>query len=76
MSDKKDIKVPFTQQFTPEQTPMEKLLLLLENSKNSSNTLKTLIAESFFSDKADPEKLAGNTVISLKNMGFLITKIG
>jgi site-specific DNA-methyltransferase (cytosine-N4-specific) len=71
MSEKKELRVPFTQQFTPEQTPMEKLLLLLENSKNSSKTLKTLIADVFFDNKADPEKLAGNTLISLKIYGII-----
>ena len=71
MSEKKELRVPFTQQFTPEQTPMDSLLVLLENSKNSTKSLKTLIADSFFASKADPEKLAGNTLISLKSYGII-----
>jgi site-specific DNA-methyltransferase (cytosine-N4-specific) len=71
MSENNEIRVPFTQQFTPEQTPMENLLILLENSKKSSQELKILIANSFFKDKADPEKLAGNTIISLKTYGII-----
>jgi hypothetical protein len=42
-----ELRVPFTQQFTPEQTPMENLLILLENLKNSSQELKSLIANNF-----------------------------
>jgi len=71
MAENKELRVPFTQQFTPEQTPMDKLLLLLDNAKNSCDNLKNLIANSFFSNKADPEKLAGNTVISLKIYGII-----
>ena len=71
MFDNNELRVPFTQQFTPEQTPMENLLVLLENSKNSSNDIKILIANNFFKDKADPEKLAGNTIISLKTYGII-----
>jgi hypothetical protein len=67
----KELRVPFTQQFTPEQTPIEDLLVLLENFKNSSQELKTLIAKKFFKNKADPEKLAGNTIISLKTYGII-----
>lgn len=66
-----ELRVPFTQQFTPEQTPMENLLILLENLKNSSQELKSLIANNFFKDKADPDKLAGNTIISLKTYGII-----
>ena len=71
LQEKKELRVPFTQQFTPEQTPMEDLLTLLENSKSSSQELKQLIAKSFFRDRADPEKLAGNTIISLKTYGLI-----
>ncbi|MHB9294646.1 hypothetical protein PilKf_00370 [Pillotina sp. SPG140] len=71
MAENNDLRVPFTQQFTPEQTPMENLLTLLENFEKSSQDLKVLITNSFFKDKADPEKLAGNTIISLKTYGIL-----
>jgi site-specific DNA-methyltransferase (cytosine-N4-specific) len=71
MPETNELRVPFTQQFTPEQTPMENLLILLENLKNTSRDLKSLIANSFFKSKADPEKLAGNTIISLKNYGII-----
>jgi len=70
-NNKEKIRVPFTQQFSPEQTPMEKLLVLLEKSKDSTKEIKVLIANSFFKDRSDPEKLAGNTVISLKIYGIL-----
>ncbi|GMO25505.1 MAG: hypothetical protein Pg6A_12850 [Termitinemataceae bacterium] len=73
MSENNELRVPFTQQFTPEQTPMESLLILLENLENSPQELKVLIANNFFKGKADPEKLAGNTIISLKIYG-IITK--
>jgi site-specific DNA-methyltransferase (cytosine-N4-specific) len=66
-----ELRVPFTQQFTPEQTPIENLLTLLENLENSSQELKSLIANNFFKNKADPEKLAGNTIISLKTYGII-----
>jgi site-specific DNA-methyltransferase (cytosine-N4-specific) len=71
MPESNELRVPFTQQFTPEQTPMENLLVLLENSENSSQELKILIANSFFKNKADPYKLAGNTIISLKTYGLI-----
>jgi site-specific DNA-methyltransferase (cytosine-N4-specific) len=66
-----ELRIPFTQQFSPEQTPIENILVLLENSKSSSQELKILIANNFFKDKADPEKLAGNTIISLKTYGII-----
>jgi site-specific DNA-methyltransferase (cytosine-N4-specific) len=71
MPESNELRVPFTQQFTPEQTPMENLLILLENLGNSSQELKVLIANTFFKNKADPEKLAGNTIISLKTYGII-----
>jgi site-specific DNA-methyltransferase (cytosine-N4-specific) len=71
MPENNELRVPFTQQFTPEQTPMENLLILLDNLEKSSQELKALIANSFFKDKADPGKLAGNTIISLKIYGII-----
>jgi len=48
MSKNNEIRVPFTQQFSPDQTPFENLLVLLENSTNSNQELKKLIANCFF----------------------------
>jgi len=62
----KELRVPFTQKFTPEQTPLSELLSVLSQTADSSKNLKSALASAFFKEKADPEKLAGNTLISLK----------
>ena len=69
-----EIRIPYTQQFSPEQTPIKKLLDILEECKKSPLNLKQKIAETFFSKKADPKKLAGNTLISLKTHNIIDNK--
>lgn len=66
-------KIPYTQQFTPEQTPLEKLLPILRQNvrKTKSNNLRKAIASAFFKEKTDPDKLAGNTLIALRNYGII-----
>ncbi|MBI1762816.1 MAG: restriction endonuclease [Acidobacteria bacterium] len=67
------MKVPYTQQFTPEQTPLKKLLPILRQhtKKNNSGDLRKAIASAFFSDKNTPQKLAGNTLIALRTYGII-----
>lgn len=71
MNSKEELKIPYTQQFSPDQTPFDKLLNVLDGSKDSEKNLKKLIATAFFNDKTDPEKLAGNTIISLKTYNII-----
>ena len=62
------LRVPYSQQFSPEQTPLKKLLAVLRQNIGNSLKLKRALAGAFFKYKAAPEKLAGNTLISLKSM--------
>jgi len=70
------LRVPYSQQLTPEQTPLKKLLpILRQNTGNGKGSkLKKAIASAFFGDKNDPEKLAGNTLIALRNYGIIDDK--
>ena len=67
------MKVPYTQQFSPKQTPLRKLLPILREQARASksNQLRTAIASAFHKDSADPDKLAGNTLIALKYYGII-----
>jgi DNA modification methylase len=67
----KSARVPFSQQFTPEQTPLRRLIPILRQYRGKMPRLKTAIASAFFRTKASPAKLAGNTIISLKSHGII-----
>jgi len=64
-------RVPYSQQFTPQQTPLRQLLPILRDNEGGCPKLRKAIASAFFKSKADPEKLAGNTLISLKTYGII-----
>lgn len=64
-------RVPYSQQFTPDQTPLSRLLPVLRQAPNDLTRLRKAVASAFFKDKASPSKLAGNTIISLKTYGIL-----
>lgn len=65
------LRVPYSQQFSTEQTPLKRLLPILRQNAGNSAKLKTAIASAFFKKKASPVKLAGNTIISLKTYGII-----
>jgi DNA modification methylase len=65
------LRVPYAQQFSPEQTPLKRLLPILRQNSGDRDKLKKAIGAAFFNGKADPQKLAGNTVISLGVFGIL-----
>jgi len=65
------VRVPYSQQFTPEQTPLKRLIPILRQNESNPAKLKKAIASAFFREKASPEKLAGNTIISLKTYGII-----
>jgi DNA modification methylase len=65
------MKVPYTQQFTPKVTPLHKLIPILRSNAGDARKLKTAIAGAFFSGSPDPSKMAGNTLIALRNCGIL-----
>lgn len=70
MSRKSDI--PFSGQFTPQQTPLPQLLRLLPDNAGNERQLLDAIISSFFSNHAgDQEKLAKNTVLALIAYGIL-----
>lgn len=71
VTEKSQLRVPFTQQFSPEQTPLKKLLPLLRQNAGPGNKLRKAVASAFFKDKTSPEKLAGNTLIALREYGIL-----
>ena len=64
-------KVPYTQQFSPQQTPLKLLLPILRQNAGDGNRLREALASVFFKSKADPDKLAGNTLIALRAYGVL-----
>ncbi len=65
------LRVPYSQQFTPEQTPLNKLIPILRQNAGKAEKLKKAIASAFFKSTKSPEKLAGNTLISLKTYGIV-----
>lgn len=64
-------KVTYTQQFTPEQTPLKQLLPIIRQKVGDGKGLLDAIASAFFKTTASPSKLAANTLISLKAYGIL-----
>lgn len=66
-----DLRIPYTQQFTPEQTPLRQLLPILRQHEGARGALRTAIAAAFFKSTKTPEKIAGNTLISLGVYGIL-----
>jgi DNA modification methylase len=67
----KALRVPYTQQFTPEQTPLRKLLAVLRQNAGARDKLQDAIASAFFREKKTPLKLAKNTLIALKAHGII-----
>jgi hypothetical protein len=65
------LRVPYSQQFTPAQTPLRRLLAVVRQNQGDRKKLCAAIAAAFFKAKATPEKLAGNTVIALKAYGII-----
>jgi len=64
-------KVPYTQQFSPQQTPLKQLLPILRQHSGNGSQLRVALASAFHQDKPDPNKIAGNTLISLRTYGIL-----
>ena len=64
-------KVPYTQQFTPQQTPLKQLLPILRQNVGDGNGLRKALASTFFKSTKDPDKLAGNALIALRAYGIL-----
>jgi DNA modification methylase len=64
-------RVPYSQQFTPEQTPLRRLLPILRQNAGKREKLRNAIAAAFFKQTKDPAGLADNTLISLHNYGIL-----
>lgn len=67
------MKVPYTQQFSPQVTPLDRLLPILRSNAGNTPKLKKAIASAFHSKSADPAKMAGNTLIALRYCGVLGT---
>lgn len=65
------LRVPYTQQFSPKQTPLRKLLAVVRQHQGDRAKLQKAIGAAFFKAKASPAKLAGNTLISLKTYGII-----
>jgi hypothetical protein len=70
------LRVPYAQQFSPEQTPLKRLIPILRQNAGKRSALKQAIASAFFSDKTDPVKIAGNTVMSLGTFGIVTRDAG
>jgi site-specific DNA-methyltransferase (cytosine-N4-specific) len=72
-TDQPALRVPYSQQFSPKQTPLRKLLPILRQNTGSgkSGKLKGAVASAFFKDSKDPEGLARNTLIALRYFGII-----
>jgi site-specific DNA-methyltransferase (cytosine-N4-specific) len=68
--DRPILRLPYSQQFSPAQTPLNKLLAVLRSNAGKPS-LTRAIASAFFRAKAAPEKLAGNTVAALRSYDIL-----
>ncbi|PYU95540.1 MAG: hypothetical protein DMG25_03955 [Acidobacteria bacterium] len=66
-----ELRVPYTQQFSPQQTPLKRLLPVVRQNSGEVKRLRSAIGAAFFKDKADPGKLAGNTLIALRAHGII-----
>jgi hypothetical protein len=66
-----ELRVPYTQQFSPQQTPLKRLLPILRQNSGDAKALRVAVAAAFFKQKADPAKLAGNTLIALRAYGII-----
>jgi hypothetical protein len=66
-----NLRVPYTQQFAPEQTPLRRLFPIIRQNLGDSAPLKKAIGSAFFKHTKTPEKMAGNTLIALKFYGVL-----
>ncbi len=69
-----NLRVPYTQQFAPEPTPLRRLLPIIRQNLGNPTALKKAIASAFFKDTNSPAKMAGNTLISLKVYGVIDTE--
>jgi hypothetical protein len=67
-------RVPYTQQFSPTQTPLKRLLPILRQHGGNSTALRAAIAGAFFKSTTDPKKIAGNTMIALRAHGIIDPK--
>lgn len=66
-----ELSVPYTQQFSPRQTPIDRLMGVLRQHAGDRPSLRRAIASAFFKDKSTAEKLAGNTLIALHTYGII-----
>ncbi len=66
-----ELRVPYTQQFSPGQTPLRHLLPILRQNSGNTEKLRKAVASAFFKSKADPQKLAGNSLIALRSYGII-----
>ncbi len=60
------MKVPYTQQFSPKTTPLNRLFPILRANAGKPVNLKKAIASAFFGKSPDPGKMAGNTLTALR----------
>lgn len=61
-----ELRVPYTQQFSPQQTPLKRLLPILRLNSGNTKALRAAVAAAFFKNTKDANKIAGNTLIALR----------
>jgi site-specific DNA-methyltransferase (cytosine-N4-specific) len=66
--------IPYTQQFSPEQTPLKKLFAVVRQNQGDRAKLRNAIGSAFYKHTKSPEKIAGNTVIALAAHGIIDPK--
>lgn len=62
-----ELRVPYTQQFSPQQTELARLLPILRQNAGDTKGLRKAIASAFFKHTNSPEDVADNTLKSLRN---------
>ena len=63
--------LPNSSQFSPVQTPLPELLLVVQANQPERERIRDAIGKTFFTDRKDSLKLANNTILAMSEYGLL-----
>ncbi|MCZ2114924.1 MAG: restriction endonuclease [Anaerolineae bacterium] len=63
--------LPNSSQFSPIQTPLPELLLVVQANQPEREKIRDAIGKAFFTDRKDSLKLANNTILAMSEYGLL-----
>lgn len=63
--------LPNSSQFSPVQTPLPELLLVVQANQPEREKIRDAIGKTFFTDRKDSLKLANNTILAMSEYGLL-----